>query len=187
MEFHSFTFFAFLWLVLVLHYVLPVPARRWLLLLASYSFYGAWDWRFLLLIGASTCLDYWLALRIEDEAEPARRRRWLVVSVVANLGILALFKYTNFFIASFCALTGADPASHVLPIVLPVGISFFTFQSMSYTIDVYRGHIRARSSISRCSSRSFRSSSPGRSSRPTSSSPATTPGARRAIRKCSAP
>jgi len=147
MEFHSFTFFAFLWLVLVLHYVLPVPARRWLLLLASYSFYGAWDWRFLLLIGASTCLDYWLALRIEDEAEPARRRRWLVVSVVANLGILALFKYTNFFIASFCALTGADPASHVLPIVLPVGISFFTFQSMSYTIDVYRGHIRARRSL----------------------------------------
>jgi alginate O-acetyltransferase complex protein AlgI len=147
MEFNSFEFFAFLLLVLGLHYALPRPARRWLLLAASYWFYGAWDWRFLLLIVFSTTLDFWLALRIERASRPAIRRRWLVASLVLNLGVLGVFKYTNFFIASFCTLTGADPAHWLLPIVLPVGVSFFTFQSMSYTIDVYRGHIAARRSL----------------------------------------
>ena len=147
MEFNSFTFFAFLLLVLGLHYVLPRPARRWLLLVASYCFYGAWDWRFLFLIAGSTTLDWWLGLRIAKAPGPAAKRRWIVVSVVANLSVLGVFKYTNFFIASFCALTGADPANRLLPIVLPVGVSFFTFQSMSYTIDVYRGLVPARRSL----------------------------------------
>lgn len=147
MEFHSFRFFGFLLLVLALHYTLPRRARRWLLLVASYCFYGAWDWRFLLLIAASTTIDFVLALRIDGEAEPTRRRRWLVLSLSANLGILGFFKYTNFFLASFCALTGLDPHDHLLAIVLPPGVSFFTFQSMSYTIDVYRRHLPARRSF----------------------------------------
>jgi len=146
-NFHSFEFFVFLLLVLGLHYALPRPHRRWLLLAASYWFYGAWDWRFLGLILLSTTLDWWLALRIEDERTPARRHRWIVLSVVANLGILGVFKYTDFFLAGFCALTGADPNDWLLHIVLPPGISFFTFQSMSYTIDVYRGHVPARRSF----------------------------------------
>ncbi len=147
MNFHSFEFFVFLLLVLGLHHVLPRPQRRWLLLAASYWFYGAWDWRFLGLILLSTTLDWWLALRIEDERTPSRRRRWIVLSVVANLGILGVFKYTDFFLAGFCALTGADPNAWLLHIVLPPGISFFTFQSMSYTIDVYRSHVPARRSF----------------------------------------
>ena len=147
MQFNSFPFFAFLLLVLGLHYALPRSARRWLLLAASYWFYGAWDERFLALIVFSTTLDFWLALRIEREAMPRARRRWLIASVVLNLGVLGFFKYTNFFLASFCALTGNDQTHWLLPIVLPVGVSFFTFQSMSYTIDVYRGQIAARRSL----------------------------------------
>ncbi|MBX3463268.1 MAG: MBOAT family protein [Planctomycetes bacterium] len=147
MQFHSFTFFAFLAVVLGLHYALPRAARRHLLLVASYVFYGAWDWRFLLLIALSTAIDFVAALRIEAAREPATRRRWLVLSLLLNLGVLGFFKYTNFFLASFCALTGADPTQWLLPIVLPVGISFFTFQSMSYTIDVYRRQIAARRSL----------------------------------------
>jgi alginate O-acetyltransferase complex protein AlgI len=146
-EFNSFTFFAFLALVLALHYALPRRARRWLLLVASYWFYGAWNWHLLFLIAGSTTLDWWLALRIERARDAAHKRRWLVGSVVSNLSILAFFKYTNFFISSFCALAGADPANWILPILLPVGVSFFTFQSMSYTIDVYRGHLPARKSL----------------------------------------
>jgi len=144
MEFHSLRFFAFLLAVLALHYSLPRPLRRYLLLVASYVFYGAWDWRFCGLIAASTALDWYVALRIAACDDTKRRKAWLVATLAANLGMLAVFKYLNFGIASFCALTGMDPESHLLPIVLPPGISFFTFQSMSYTIDVYRGHIAPR-------------------------------------------
>ncbi len=147
MEFHSFTFFAFLAVVLVLHYALPRAARRHLLLVASYVFYGAWDWRFLLLIAFSTAIDFVAALRIDAAADPVTRRRWLAGSLALNLGVLGFFKYTNFFLASFCALTGADPAHWLLPIVLPVGVSFFTFQSMSYTVDVYRRQVAVRRSL----------------------------------------
>lgn len=147
MEFHSFTFFGFLALVLGLFYGLPLPARRWLLLVASYVFYGAWDWRFLFLIAFSTAIDYFAALRIAASDDRVVRRRWLLASLVLNLAVLGFFKYTNFFLASFCALTGVDPANWLLPIVLPVGVSFFTFQSLSYTIDVYRGQIAARRSL----------------------------------------
>ncbi len=147
MEFHSFTFFGFLAIVLGLHYALPRPGRRYLLLVASYVFYGAWDWRFLFLIAFSTFIDWIAALRIAASEDRAYRWRWLSVSLLLNLLVLGFFKYTNFFLASFCALTGADPAHCLLPIVLPVGISFFTFQSMSYTIDVYRRQIEVRRSL----------------------------------------
>ncbi len=133
--------------MLALHCALPQCVRRWLLLVASYAFYGAWDWRFCGLILASTVLDWFVALRLERIDSPARKKAWLTASLVANLSILAFFKYADFGIASFCALFGLDPESYPLHVVLPVGISFFTFQSMSYTIDVYKGQVAARRSL----------------------------------------
>ena len=112
-----------------------------MLLFASYVFYGAWDWRFLGLIAFSTCVDYLVALRLDMERDPQRRRLWLSVSMLTNLGLLGVFKYLNFFISSFATLAdslGLPASPVVLHIVLPVGISFYTFQTMSYTIDVYR-------------------------------------------------
>lgn len=112
---------------------------------ASYVFYGAWDWRFLFLLWLSTFIDFHAAQRIARSDSEAGRRRWLGLSLIANLGILSLFKYFNFFIGSAAALTNAA-GFHWNPelwnIVLPVGISFYTFQTLSYTIDVYRGHLR---------------------------------------------
>ncbi len=115
-----------------------VQARTWLLLAASYIFYAAWDWRFCLLIGGSTLVD-WLVAGSLPRADAPRRKLLLLLSLVVNLGSLAVFKYLDFGVASLNALLGAD-----LPLVgltLPVGISFFTFQSMSYTVDVYRGEL----------------------------------------------
>lgn len=116
--------------------------RKVVLLLASCVFYGAWDWRFLGLIFLSTVIDYVAALRMGGTDADALRKRWLWLSLTANLGLLGFFKYFNFFVESASALlaplgmgVGVDRA---LQIVLPVGISFYTFQTMSYTIDVYR-------------------------------------------------
>ncbi len=117
-----------------------------MLLAASYLFYGCWDWRFLSLIWASTFLDYWLAQAIEVSQSLVRRRAYLTISIVANLGTLAFFKYYNFFSHELQALLeqiGFDFFVPRLDIILPVGISFYTFQTMSYTIDVYRGKMPA--------------------------------------------
>lgn len=122
-----------------------------LLLLASYYFYGYWDWVFLGLIVISTLTDYWAAIAIENSDNKNRRRFFLIVSMSVNLGLLGAFKYFDFFISSFVVMSraivpgsfpgGAD--SMLLHILLPVGISFYTFQTMSYTIDVYRGVIKS--------------------------------------------
>lgn len=119
-----------------------------MLLVASYVFYGSWDWRFLSLILASTIVDYFVAQKME--AEPFRQRRKLLlgISLSANLGILGVFKYLGFFADSFQALLqgigySADPIA--LSIILPVGISFYTFQTLGYSIDVYRREIRPES------------------------------------------
>ncbi|MDA1306433.1 MAG: MBOAT family protein, partial [Acidobacteria bacterium] len=114
-----------------------------MLLVASYVFYGAWDYRFLSLLGISTIIDYVVALRMADAAG-RHRKAWLIVSLVTNLGLLGFFKYFNFFVDSGNALLialGVDPMPMRLHIVLPVGISFYTFQTLSYTIDVYRGKL----------------------------------------------
>jgi alginate O-acetyltransferase complex protein AlgI len=145
MLFSEFLFLPFFTVVFTVHWLLRgnTARKRWLLL-ASYVFYGAWDARFLLLILASTLVDYVAGGRIVASGERSVRRRWLVASLVANLGILGFFKYWNFFVVSGGALLGAlglDVAPRTLEIVLPVGISFFTFQSMSYTIDLYRRRI----------------------------------------------
>ncbi|MEZ6131823.1 MAG: MBOAT family O-acyltransferase [Planctomycetaceae bacterium] len=115
------------------------------LLAASYFFYGCWDWRFLGLMLLSTVIDFQCSKRIADSADDDRRKRFLVISVVANLAILGFFKYFNFFAESLqqlAASSGVQLNSTTLDIVLPVGISFYTFQTMSYTIDVYRGDVR---------------------------------------------
>lgn len=115
-----------------------VRARATVLLTASYVFYAAWDPRFLLLIYGSTMIDFLLARRMPS-AGPRTKKRLLLGSLITNLGTLGLFKYADFGIASLNALLGTELA--LLEWVLPVGISFFTFQSMSYTIDVYRGEL----------------------------------------------
>jgi alginate O-acetyltransferase complex protein AlgI len=111
---------------------------------ASYVFYGAWDVRFLALLAGSTVVDFIVGKNIEAATTVARRRAWLVVCLCSNLGLLTAFKYFNFFTSSTVALLGAFGLSVPAPtleVVLPVGLSFFTFQSISYVIDVYRKNI----------------------------------------------
>lgn len=111
---------------------------------ASYVFYAHWDWRFLPLIFGSSTIDYWLGRKIGEAQNPIHRKRWLLLTMVVNLGVLAIFKYLNFGIdTAKVALTslGLDPPDWTLEVALPVGISFFTFESMSYVIDVYRREI----------------------------------------------
>ncbi len=125
------------------------PRKVWLLA-CSYFFYGAWDWRFLSLIFVSTALDYVAALRIQRAAGRRSRRGWLLVSVVGNLALLGFFKYFDFFAESLAALgraAGIEVSHTTLSIVLPVGISFYTFQTMSYTLDVYFGNLKAERSF----------------------------------------
>jgi len=136
-------FFLFFAVVFGLYWSLPSNgARKVLLLLASYAFYAAWDWRFVFLILFSTVVDYAVGLVLGAPATvPHRRRWWLIGSLAANLGVLGFFKYFNFFVTSATGLLhtlGLDVPERTLEIVLPVGISFYTFQSMSYTIDIYR-------------------------------------------------
>jgi alginate O-acetyltransferase complex protein AlgI len=120
--------------------------RKWFLLGASYFFYGSWDWRFVIMLAALSLGDFLFALRIEASRDDSIRKRYVIASLAMNLGVLAYFKYCNFFLSSAVALAGAlglhidEPSLHI---VLPVGISFFTFQSLSYTIDVYRREIAA--------------------------------------------
>lgn len=119
--------------------------KNWILI-CSCVFYGAWDWRFLGLMFASVVVDYLAALRLASVQDDRARRIWLTLSIVANLGILGFFKYYGFFVDSAVALlnaAGIDVGTRTLEIVLPVGISFYTFQSMSYTIDVYRRQLTA--------------------------------------------
>src|SRR5690606_40751205 len=105
---------------------------------ASYPFYGWWRPEFVLLMASSTLVDYFVALAIARSDEPRIRRRWLALSVVTNLGLLGWFKYANLAVGAWADLSG-HPIEGWVDVVLPVGISFYTFQSMSYTIDVYRG------------------------------------------------
>lgn len=119
--------------------------RHVFLLLASYYFYMSWNPTMVLLIIFSTLVDYFVALGIDRTERPATRKALLLASVVTNLGTLGIFKYTNFFlgtISSGAGMVGIE-WSFALNILLPVGISFYTFQSMSYTIDVYRGNLKA--------------------------------------------
>jgi alginate O-acetyltransferase complex protein AlgI len=145
MIFTEFRFFVFLLLVFAVHWTLRREGLRKLwLLAASYYFYGSWDWRFLGLIVASTVIDYYAAIGLERCRTSGGRRLLMTASLICNLGILGFFKYFNFFtesFAEFAALVGFPVNRVFLDIVLPVGISFYTFQTLSYTIDVYRRHM----------------------------------------------
>jgi D-alanyl-lipoteichoic acid acyltransferase DltB (MBOAT superfamily) len=150
MLFNTWTFLCFGVIVFALYYVLPFRWQNRMLLAASYIFYGAWDWRFLSLVFVTTAIDYTVGLRLEQARSPAGRKRWVAVSCVTNLGLLAVFKYLGFFAESFAnlaALFGWNVDAVTLHIILPVGISFYTFQSLSYTIDVYRGNLKAVRSL----------------------------------------
>ncbi len=150
MFFNSIEFLVFISIFFVLYFAVKGLPRLILCLVSSYVFYGAWDWRFLSLIVLSTCIDFYVGRQISlTEAEPIRRRL-LLVSIVANLGFLVFFKYFNFFIDSFKDMlisSGFETNMNTLNIILPMGISFYTFQSMSYTIDIYRRQLKAEKDI----------------------------------------
>lgn len=150
MLFNSPQFAVFFIVVLALYLFLNHRWQNRMLLAASYFFYGSWDWRFLSLIWISTLLDYLCGLKISGSANPKARKAFLLLSVSGNLAILGFFKYFNFFSESLASLlTAAGIPLHPvsLSIVLPVGISFYTFQTMSYTIDVYRGEMEPTRSL----------------------------------------
>ncbi len=148
MLFNSLTFAFFLPLVFALYWLIPgkkLNARNLLLLAASYFFYGLWDWRFLGLIIASSLGDFILGLAIHKAENHGRKKGFLALSIIFNLGILGFFKYWNFFAGSLVDLLGnfgIHSDVQLLNIILPVGISFYTFQSLSYTIDIYRKKIQ---------------------------------------------
>jgi alginate O-acetyltransferase complex protein AlgI len=144
MLFSSAEFLFFFLAVLALHRLLPF--RRALLLVASYAFYASWNPPFVLLLAWTTVLDYTLGRRLEAEQVPWQRRALLALSLAGNLGVLAYFKYVNFFLDVIAQAGLASPAVlapfHVSA-AIPLGLSFYTFQSLSYTIDVYRRDIPA--------------------------------------------
>ncbi|HTM24455.1 MAG TPA: MBOAT family O-acyltransferase [Vicinamibacterales bacterium] len=148
MIFHSLDFLVFFALVVSVYWRLPHRAQNALLLAASYFFYGYVHPWFLILIGSSTLIDYASARGMEQW--PARRRLFMAASIASNFGMLGFFKYFNFFVdnlAAALAAGGIHASLPVLRVLLPVGISFYTFQAMSYTIDVFRGELRARRSL----------------------------------------
>lgn len=144
MFFNSIDFAVFLPIVFILYWFVIKKSLRLqnlLIVVASYVFYGWWDWRFLSLVLFSTMVDYFVARKLRFEEHPSTRKLLLWISVVVNLGFLGFFKYYNFFLENFIAsftFFGGEIQSNSLNIILPVGISFYTFQTLSYTIDVYR-------------------------------------------------
>lgn len=150
MIFNSIAFLIFLTLVLSIYYRLQHRAQNIFLLLASYFFYAWWDPRFLVLLWFTSLLDYFVAQRIEASANEKARRWLLAGSITANLTVLGIFKYYNFFADSAARLLdtfGLHSSLPVLNVILPVGISFYTFLSMSYTIDVFRKELKASHNI----------------------------------------
>lgn len=142
MLFNSFQFLIFFPIVLTLYFLLPFRYRTVLLLASSYFFYMCWKAQYIVLILISTIIDYFAALCMGTIQEKRRRKAFLLLSLLCNLGLLFIFKYYNFFDQSLQGLLSffhIPYTSRVLDVVLPVGISFYTFQTLSYTIDVYRG------------------------------------------------
>ena len=135
----------FLPVVLILYFLAPGKCKNTVLLLASLFFYGWGEPKLLLLMLFTIALFYLCGLAIDRAEEPRRRKLWLTISVVISLALLGLFKYADFFIASFNAAAGVSLP--LLKLALPVGISFYTFQCLSYTIDVYRGRVPAQKNL----------------------------------------
>lgn len=143
MLFNSLDFAIFFPIVFLLYWLVSkhLRARNALILVSSYVFYGWWDWRFLSLIIISSFVDFFVGQKLYKTEEPKKRKALLLLSLLVNLGFLVYFKYTNFFIETFVdsfRLFGKELEVSTLNIILPVGISFYTFQTLSYTIDIYR-------------------------------------------------
>jgi len=151
MTFTSLVFILFFVVFYLSYWLLNSYAPKWmnlLLLIGSYIFYGYWDLRFLFLIAVSSLSDFLLAKLIFKTTSAHKKKGMLLISLIINLGILACFKYYNFFITSLNDITGLENMNlYLLNVVLPVGISFYTFQTLSYTIDVYKDKIRPERDI----------------------------------------
>ncbi|QNM84795.1 MBOAT family protein [Polaribacter pectinis] len=153
MLFNSIDFAVFLPVVFILYWFLvnkSLKAQNLLIVFASYLFYGWWDWRFLILIIFSTLVDYSIGRKLKLTESKAQRKLLLWTSIIVNLGFLGFFKYYNFFLDNFVtafSFFGTSINSSSLNIILPVGISFYTFQTLSYTIDVYRNKLEPTKDI----------------------------------------
>jgi len=161
MFFNSLEFALFLPIVFAIYWLLRnhLKLQNLFVVLASYVFYGWWDWRFLLLIALTSFCSWGSGLLIakkkeSDAEDPGGGQKllfaskiWLIANIVLNIGILATFKYYDFFVSEFGTLFGISTESLLLRIILPVGISFYTFQALSYSIDVYRGNIKPTKDI----------------------------------------
>lgn len=147
MNFNSLAFLIYLPIVVGVYWLLPFKGRKYWLLAASYFFYGYWNPAFLILVLISTVVDYFCSLGIEGNRDkPLVMKALLLTSVIMNLALLFTFKYADFFgetVNQLCALLSIPYRAPKLGLILPVGISFYTFQTMSYTIDVYRGDFKA--------------------------------------------
>jgi alginate O-acetyltransferase complex protein AlgI len=149
MFFNSLTFAIFLPIVFFLHWFVfnkTKSTQNALLIAASYYFYSCWDWRFLFLLVFSTFLDYYTGIQIEKSIKNKGRKFWFWLSIGINLGFLGIFKYYNFFSASFAQMltsVGFKASPILLDVILPVGISFYTFHGLSYVIDIYYKRIKA--------------------------------------------
>ena len=144
MFFNSLEFFFFLPTVFLLYWFVfnkNLRVQNLLIVISSYVFYGWWDWRFLSLLFLSTVVDYFVGLIIYRSTNNQVRRRILWISILFNVGLLGVFKYYNFFIDSWINLLGSvgyeQNSAWTLNVILPVGISFYTFQTMSYSLDIY--------------------------------------------------
>ena len=153
MLFNSLSFAIFLPIVFILYWFATknnFKLQNMLLLIASYFFYACWDYRFLFLLLFSTLLDYFSGIKIFEAENKKKRTFWLWVSICINLGLLGYFKYCNFFITSFAdglSDLGVKFNIHTLQIILPVGISFYTFHGLSYVIDIYKERIKAENNF----------------------------------------
>jgi D-alanyl-lipoteichoic acid acyltransferase DltB (MBOAT superfamily) len=153
MLFNSIDFAIFLPIVFFLYWFAAgkhIRLQNIIIVAASFVFYGWWDWRFLSLLVISAVVDYCVALKLENTEGPLKRKLLLSVSLIANLGMLGFFKYFNFFVANFVSaftFLGQPIQANMLNIILPVGISFYTFQTLSYTIDVYKKQLKATDDI----------------------------------------
>lgn len=149
MFFNSIAFLIFLPIVFLLYWFVfnkNKSSQNTLLIVASYYFYSCWDWRFLFLLIFSTLLDYFSAIMMENSVAPLKRKYWLWLTISINLGFLGVFKYYDFFAQSFTVLlgqVGCNVHPYLLNLILPVGISFYTFHGLSYVIDIYYKRIKA--------------------------------------------
>lgn len=153
MIFNSLSYAIFLIIVFILYWFVAKKsfrAQNSILLVSSYIFYGLWDWRFSFLLAFSTALDYFTGLQIHHSKAAPKRKMWLIISVTINLGLLCFFKYFNFFITSASSLLhkfDLEPNLPLLNIILPVGISFYTFHGLSYVFDIYNRKITPTKNI----------------------------------------